>query len=127
MDYGSDGHGFILMHASSGLTFDLAAIRRLHPDKQLTEFRAIAGNTATGVRTVDRTLPKTTAMVLIDGQVRFERRDFTGQDRPATISIPLQEKNRFLTLTMLDRSKSIQFDWDIFADPHLILSDHPLR
>ena len=70
------GHGLLFLHANKGMTFDLDAIRRANPGCKLLRFRAIAGNTENEselgyLRTAD-------VWVLVDGEVRFRRREING-------------------------------------------------
>ena len=38
IDYGLPGHGLLFMNGNNGITFDLDAIRRAHPDCRLARF-----------------------------------------------------------------------------------------
>ena len=97
IDYAQPAHSLLLIHANSGLTLDLAAVRRLHPGMRLARFRCVLGNS-------HPTSPKTLvdAYVLTDGTSRFERHKFTTKDGPFSIDLPLADSIRFLTLATTD-------------------------
>ena len=44
VDYSQSGHWLLYLHANVGITFDLAALRRLHPGLTLSTFHAMLGN-----------------------------------------------------------------------------------
>ena len=70
IDYSSPGHGLLLLHANKGITFDLEAIRRRIPARNWCGFCAVAGERETDPATTDLA----DIWVLVDGQVRFQRR-----------------------------------------------------
>lgn len=112
VDYAAANHSSMLTHANAGLTIDLRAIRRLHPDRTLVRFRTQFGN--------DDTKPKDTGkievFILVDGQVKFARQ----MDRrapPITIDIPLAAGDGFLTLAVTDGGDTISYDYMLWGDP----------
>lgn len=118
IDYSQPGHGFLLVHASSGFTLNLDAIRRLYPDRQLTGFHALVGNTAPSARTRKPfKFPHTDSLILIDGKLRAERRNFTHQDGPGQINVSFSDADHFLTIVNIDRQTDTEYDWTILADP----------
>jgi hypothetical protein len=61
---------------------------------------------------------------LVDGQMRFRRRDIDQHNGAMPINIPLKSKDRFLTLIADDSGDDIFSDWVIFGDPRLELSEN---
>ncbi len=116
VDYSAKGHGVLGMHANKGITFDLAAIRRLNPGYRPTKFLATAGNTADSLVGI---------WVFVDGQKRFQRREFNQYLGAAPISITLGEKDRFLTLVATDNGSGFGAAWVTFGDPRLELKPIP--
>lgn len=119
IDYGSPGHGVLVMHANKAITFDLEAIRHMNQDCRLVRFRAMAGNTepasARGLSVY------ADVWVLVDGQVRYRRREINGMTGAFTVAVPLTENDRFLTLAATDSGNNTASDWIIFGDPRLEL------
>jgi hypothetical protein len=117
VDYSSAGHNVLHLHANQGITFDLAAIRRANPNCKILRFRAVTGNS--------EPVPSATATysadlwVLVDGQVRHQRREISGLSGPSAASIPITAKDRFLTLVSTDAGNGIGADWIVFGDPRL--------
>ncbi len=102
----------LAMHAPQAITFDLATIRRANPGKKIDRFRAVAGigahqEAAGRGGTVD-------VWVLVDGKVRFARKNLSAQSPPSVIDIPLDENARFLTLAStdgVDRTRIVTADF----------------
>jgi hypothetical protein len=120
IDYASAGHGLIFMHANKGITFDLDAIRRANPDFKLRQFRSAAGNTETV--SAEGLAVCADVWVLVDGQMRFQRRDISSANGEFTISVPICQRDRFLTLVATDAGNDIGNDWIVFGDPRLELA-----
>lgn len=120
INYGSPGHGSLFLHANSGITFDLDAIRRANPDYDLIRFRTVAGNTETDF-VLEGSPVYADIWVFVDGQVRCQRRRIGGRDGAFHISIPLGKNDRFLTLVGTDGGNDIFADWITFGDPRLEL------
>ncbi len=117
VDYAGPGHGFLLVHATSAVTLNLSAVRRLCLDKTLASFHALVGNTAIHQRDKKPLEPHTDALVLVDGKVRFSRPNFTRLDGAIAVDVPLTDSDHFLTLATVDHQNNTEFDWNIFADP----------
>jgi hypothetical protein len=117
VDYSSPGHTVLYLHANQGITFDLDAIRRDNPNCKVLRFRAVAGNS----ETASRRDPSVSAdmWVLIDGQVRCQRRKINGLSGPFVVSIPITDRDRFLTLVSTDAGNDIASDWITFGDPRV--------
>lgn len=108
-------HPLILMHANSGITFDLQKIRQAYEQLQITQFRAVCG--------VAKNVPKqmkTEFWVLLDGECVFHY-EVTDPAAVHQIDIPITDHQRFLTLATTDGRDQINYDWDIFAEPQLMV------
>ena len=116
VNYDSVGHGFLFLHSNKGITFDLAAIRRLHPGCAIGSFHAVAGN----ISKVPNA--KADAWVLVDGQERFSREKFTPDTGAFAIDVPIYGSDRFLTLAVTDGGDGYVCDWIILGDPKLELT-----
>jgi hypothetical protein len=114
-DYSTAGHGVLLVHANSAMTFDLQAIRNAIGGKPI-RFRAVAGNAATmaEVKAVFADF-----WLLVDGKPRFVRKHDAGRAAPILVSVPLGEKDRFLTLAFTDGGDGCGWDWTMLGDPQL--------
>jgi hypothetical protein len=67
IDYSAPSHRWLFVHPNAGLTFNLNAIRRLHPTLHLSGLHAIVGN-STVVTSMSPRL-----MILVDGLTRYDR------------------------------------------------------
>jgi hypothetical protein len=117
VNYAAPGHAWLYLHANKGITFDLDAVRRANAGGRLLRFRATAGNTepASGKgMSVFADL-----WVIVDGQVRFRRREINGCNGAIPVVIPLRDTDRFLTLAVTDGGNGAGYDWVIFGDPQL--------
>jgi hypothetical protein len=110
----------VLLHASNAITFDLEAIRRANRGFGLRRFCAVAANAEAGAP--EATEPSADLWVLVDGQMRFGRRQLTSSKGLFPVVVPLDRKDRFLTLAATDGGNTIHLDWIIFGDPRLELS-----
>ena len=121
IDYAASGHGVLFMLSNKGITFDLDAVRRANPGHKLVRFRAVTGNVET--RSAQETGAPVGAdvWVLVDGEVRFRRREINGYNGLFPIALPLGENDRFLTLVATDGGNGIEWDWILFGDPRLEL------
>ena len=101
IDYASPGHGLLFLHANLGITFDLEAIRRAHPGGKPVRFLATAGNTEIGS---EDGLAEAYAdfWVLVNGQVRFRRREINKCSGVFPIALSIAKEDRFLTLVATD-------------------------
>jgi ferric-dicitrate binding protein FerR (iron transport regulator) len=112
VDYSRPDRWFLYLHANVGLTFDLAALRRLHPGSALQRFHAVVGNIRPG--TLENPLP-VELFVLADGELRFHRR-FEGRDI-FTVDLPLNDSDRALSLIITDGGAGNAGDDIMFGDP----------
>lgn len=113
VDYSLGRHGYILMHSNVGITFDLAAIRRLHPGLALSRFRCDLGNSNPNAPS-NRSLAD--AFFLVDGRVRFERRQFRARQRTSAVDVALAPSDRYLTVAVTDGGDEIWFDAVLLGD-----------
>lgn len=116
VDYSQPGHGLILLHPNIGITFDLVAIRRIHPGLKVADFRAVVGNTCPNARrsTVAH------VFVLVDGGSRYDLPRLTHNNgAPADIRVPLTDADRFLTIAITDNRTIVSQNWIILGDPRL--------
>jgi hypothetical protein len=119
IEYGSPGHGVLAMHANKAITFDLEAIRRANSGCKVVRFRSVAGNPETASqegRSVYGDI-----WVLVDGRVRFQRREINAYNGAMSINVLLGERDRFLTLVATDGGNGASCDWIMFGDPRLEL------
>jgi hypothetical protein len=120
VDYSTSGHSVLFLHANQAITFDLDAVRLANPGCKLLQFRATAGNTETA--SVGGEKAYADLWVLVDGQVRYQRRKINGMSGAFHIAISLRENDRFLTLAGTDGGNGIESDWIVFGDPRLELT-----
>jgi hypothetical protein len=111
----------LLVHPNNGITFDLTAIRGTNPDHRLARFLAVVGNTETSAQYGDARTVWADVWVLVDGKIRFRRREINGFTGGLRIAIPLTDQDRFLTLIATDGGNGLWWDWIIFGDPRLEL------
>ena len=125
VDYTTPGHSWLYMHANKGISFDLNAIRKQHPEGRLLRFLAMAGNTEPYSANGDNC--SADLWVLVDGQTRFRRREINGLIGAFPIVVPLHDGNRFLTLVSTDAGNGGRFDWIVFGDARLEIVCDGLR
>jgi hypothetical protein len=123
IDYAASGHGLIFMHANNGITFDLEAIRRANPGLKLLRFHAAVGNVEP-VSERGEIAGYADVWVLVDGQVRFRRREINGCSGAFPILFPVADNDRFLTLVATDSGNTMAGDWILFGDPSLEMVTH---
>lgn len=103
------------MHASKGITFDLAAVRAAHPGKKLVRFEGVAalGFFHTGDGDAHW-------YVFVDGKQRAGGHLLN--NRFAPVRVDLAEQNRFLTL-VTSSNGTMNTDWTFFGNPRLKQED----
>jgi hypothetical protein len=117
----------IFMHANTGITFDLEALRQSLSPLKIRRFMALAGISENG----PRRSPYADFWVLVDGKVRFCRKGAEGTE-VYPIEVELKENERFLTLAVTDGGQEkclridgqpyvLDGDWGLFALPQLDL------
>ena len=120
IDYASAGHGYLLVVANTGITFDLSAIRRANFGCKSMRFCAVVGNTEPESIN-SRGSARADFHVFIDGHERFKRREINGCSGSLMISTPIGENDRFLTLATTDSGNGIISDDILLGDPRLEL------
>jgi hypothetical protein len=115
IDYSQPNHGILFMSSNGGLTIDLAAIQRLHPDCRLKRLQCIVGNGASLAKT-----SLADVYVLLGNKVVFEQLKFKNSHAPFTVDVPLDPADRFLTFVVTDGGDGIPLDGILWADPKLI-------
>jgi hypothetical protein len=103
------GHNYtdnqiLMIHSNAGLTFDLQAIRQSLPTLGITHFKAFGGfSEALSVKT---DFPDVDFWVVVDGQIRYEKKAITLKNNEVDFNIELSPQDRFLTLIVTDGSDS---------------------
>ncbi len=115
IDYAAAPHGVLLLHANNAITFDLDAIRKAHPDDRIVRFRTMTANTEHFSQ--EGHVFFADLWVLVDGEVRFRRRQINGYSGGVPASVLLKENDRFLTLAGTDGGNGIGGDFIVFGDP----------
>jgi len=118
----------ILLHANTGITFNLEAIRRLMPETGTIHFRSQIAIERNPFR------PKSSNAdfwVLLDGKLKFKKTQVK-HNSSYTVNVELLENDRFLTLIVTDGGDpenrivdgksvpAIDSDWGMFAEPVLV-------
>lgn len=120
VDYGTPGHGALLMRTNKGVTFDLAMLRGAHPGRTFTRFRAACVNTSITTPTPNRPVSdKSDLRILIDGQLVLEKTEILRTDPAFEISVDLPRDARYLTIAATDGGDGYHLDWITLGDPRL--------
>ena len=113
VDYNSDGHSLLSLHANVAITFDLTGLREtgIPTDLRLTATAGYFGQT-----------PKDRASfaVYVDGQLMQARKNLGRDDGGVAVDVSIPADARFLTLMATDGGNGIGHDQICFADPWLI-------
>jgi hypothetical protein len=126
-----ENNAILMIHSNAGITFDLQAIRQSLSGLDLTHFRAFGGLSESSISNAP-SLPDVDFLVLVDGQVRYERKALTLDNGEISFDIELSPHHRFLTLIVTDGSrpneakrKFLAWDNDFFylVDPTLHLAE----
>ena len=121
IEYGSKARPAIMMHANTGITFDLDVIRSMIPKLQINRFTSICGLSETLNRSNLQKDASADLWILVDGRPQEKIYvDFAGRSH-ASISINIAEEDRFLTL--ISCSDWNAGDWTIYGDPVLELRE----
>jgi hypothetical protein len=119
VDYAASDHSLLLVHSNKGITFNLEEIRKANPGYQVVRLRAVAGNvepeSEKGVNVF------ADVWVLVDGQVRFKRREINNYMGAMPVNVSISDNDRFLTLAVTDGGNSYMCDQIIFGDLRLEL------
>ena len=120
VNYARPEHHMLDMLANKGIAFDLDAIRRAHPESKLLRFRAVVGNTERAF-TVSEPFGAD-VWVLVDGQLRFGRKQISRGSGAIPIAVNLGPQDRFLTIASTDGGNGHAWDWILLGDPRLEIS-----
>lgn len=124
INYSSQEHSCIFLHANAGITFDLNAYRPHLSGSKIVRFTSEAG--------ICDSAPKESYAdfwVLVDGKMRFCTLESMTRGQVKTVSVDLNSTDRFLTLIVTDGGtvnkdvdeNQIGYDWGVFGRPVLIL------
>ena len=120
VDFSTDGHSLLGLHANAAITFDLAPMRAALKAGAL-RFRADVGY---GGR------PETDAAadvrVFLDGESAFVAERIGPKSGRIFVNIALPESARFLTLMATDGGDAISFDQVFFGDPRISIAVPPV-
>ncbi len=116
VDYASDGHTILGLHANAGITFDLTAIRASATFVDPV-FRCVVGY---GGKTPTNGADYTVA---IDG-IPVAHGRLGRDDQGVSLQIPLPADSRFLTLISTDAGNGISHDQIFFGDARIAGSPH---
>ncbi|MBN1396120.1 MAG: NPCBM/NEW2 domain-containing protein [Pirellulales bacterium] len=117
--YMPSGRGLLGMHASTGITFDLEAMRKTFVGVRPASFQATIG-LGDGPRTYPELSGMADIWIFIDGQLKWKRLNFCHKDGAAQIDIPLKPNDRFLTIATTNGLNGTYYvDWIVFGDPVL--------
>lgn len=118
--------GIIGVHSNVGVTFDLQAIRR-QSGIDFGRFRAAVSNLTIATERVaalggTALAPRYSAdfRVYVDGSLRHERLDFSGEDGEQSINVELTPSDRYLTMVTTDSNGDNAFDHVVLVDPELV-------
>jgi hypothetical protein len=113
VDYATNGHTLLSLHANVAITFDLAALREAGAvaDLKLTATAGYFGQT-----------PRDGASfhVYVDGELKAHRKNIGRDDGGIAVEVPLPANHRFLTLMSTDGGNGIGHDQICFADAWLV-------
>ena len=121
VQYGTDMHPAIMLHANAGITFDLDAIRSTIPGVQIRNFTSSCGLSDTLINTTQWGNVAADLWVLVDGQKRQAIHLTFAAQRTACVHVNINENDRFLTLIATDGENGNGGDWTLFGDPALEL------
>jgi len=119
--------GGIGIHASVGITFDLKEIGKELPGSfhQLTATLANLENSQehNPEWASANSAPAADFRVFVDGQPRYEKRNFARNVEGELFEVPLSSKDRFLTFVTTDAGDSNKYDHIVVIDPVLGVRD----
>ncbi len=110
--------GLLVFYANAGITFDLDALRTMHPELIPSRFRAVVG-LADGSHSNPDDFGQADLWVIVDGQLKFKREKLRVRDGVVSLDVKLEPSDRFLTLAATDGGNGIGLDCVVFGDPVL--------
>lgn len=128
--YGNREEPSIFLHPNLGITFDLEAIRRVHPTLKIEHFETLVGLSETILKYApmftefsEISNPAVDFYVFVDGKRQFLKEKMTVSSGVVSIKIPLNDSMRYLTLVATDGGDTTFFDWLFCGDPRLIVTE----
>jgi hypothetical protein len=110
------------MHSNNGVTFNLDAIRALHPQVGITGFRARVGNSYRPAGPgASPARPLASIHVIVDGIARYEKRAFANVDGPIDVTCAISDDDHFLTLATTDGGDGNACDWVLWTHPEVLV------
>jgi hypothetical protein len=119
IEYGTASHPAIMMHANTGITFDLEAIRSMLPSTRILRFTSTCGLSETLYSTTLEKDASADLWVLVDGQPREQVQVDFEDKSSAFVTVSIHDTDRFLTL--VSSSDWNAGDWTLYGDPVLEL------
>ena len=110
--------GLLCLHSNTGITFDLAAMRKMYPGARPARFRAVAGMAAPGPKLPD-SFGKADLWVFVDGALMQSKKGVRIEDGKTDFNVELGPDARHLTLVTTDAHNGCNFDWVVFGEPVL--------
>jgi hypothetical protein len=94
------GRGLLCIHPNAGITFDLDAIRQAHgvSARQFCATVGMADARRFGVEQTEERPLKSDVWILVDGQLKWSRKELGPDDPPTAVRVELGRHDRFLTL-----------------------------
>jgi hypothetical protein len=121
IDYSTAGHGILMMTMNKGITFDLEAIRKAHPQYNLISFSAVVQNSCPPQD--NGTQFNGNFWVFVDGELRLKKQRITAASGSVPISVPIAPSSRYLTLATTDDNGDVWGKWLMFGDPILVVEE----
>jgi hypothetical protein len=118
IEYSKPPHNLLYFHPNCGLTFNLDAIRRLHPFAQLNALRAVIGNSIVDDRVI---IVRPELRILVNGALRFDR-IFKSHEDIDHLDLPLGSDDHFLTLIATRNTDELGYQDVLFGDPVFALT-----
>ena len=116
--YGVEGHPALFIHAPSGITFDLRAIRECLSGFEISRFKSVVG-----IPDAERDGATIDIIALVDGFCVFEQNHYTVDDPTIELDIPISTNSQFLTLAVTDGGDGAWWDLSVWGDPRLELTN----
>jgi hypothetical protein len=114
--------GMLGFYANGGITFNLEAVRKEHPNVRPSRFRAVAGLAAYWCVDPAKADGLIDLWVFVDGRLRFQRAKVRAADGAFHVNVELGPNDRFLTLAATDGGNGISWDSVVFGDPVLLMT-----
>ena len=119
IDYSAPGHRLLVLHANKGISYDLDALRKAHPDRPFSHLQAVCVNlNANASPTGGPISDRSEFWVFVDGDLRSHKL-IHRTDPPFDVDVPIEAAAHSLTLAATDGGDG--FDWDVVSlgDPRL--------